>query len=324
MKIFQIFLLILLLINIQSQQNNATQSNTTNKEVKKEEKPFNLTESLINFFIEAFGANKTNTNNTSNQTVNNEEDIRKKREAEMKKKLEAERDKKRKEEEEKKAKLEKIKMENEKKKKEKKEKLREEEKEFISNILANSSFEEVAQVNLNKGERETLYLDLKGRTKIKIAIMLMDSDVDEKVNFFFTGPNARGHNIVIKQYYSKNFLFWEYETIYPGEYYAEITNKGTKENEILFLFHDDIASEKKDTINNEKIDKISMMLNNIDNNINQLRNKKKIEIKQVNSHNKKVTENNKWIVIYSIIEICTMILVFMMQSCYINSMINKV
>ncbi len=324
MKIFQIFLLILLLINIQSQPNNATQSNTTNKEVKKEEKPFNLTESLINFFIEAFGANKTNTNNTSNQTVNNEEDIRKKREAEMKKKLEAERDKKRKEEEEKKAKLEKIKMENEKKKKEKKEKLREEEKEFIFNILANNSFEEVAQVHLNKGERETLYLDLKGRTKIKIAIMLIDSDVDEKVNFFFTGPNTRGHNIVIKQYYSKNFLFWEYETIYPGEYYAEITNKGTKENEILFLFHDDIASEKKDTINNEKIDKISMMLNNIDNNINQLRNKKKIEIKQVNSHNKKVTENNKWIVIYSIIEICTMILVFMMQSCYINSMIDKV
>ena len=76
--------------------------------------------------------------------------------------------------------------------------------------------------------------------------------------------------------------------------------------------------------NNEKIDKISMMLNNIDNNINQLRNKKKIEIKQVNSHNKKVTENNKWIVIYSIIEICNMILVFMMQSCYINYMINKV
>ena len=64
MKIFQIFLLILLLINIQSQPNNATQSNTTNKEVKKEEKPFNLTESLINFFIESFGANKTNTNNT--------------------------------------------------------------------------------------------------------------------------------------------------------------------------------------------------------------------------------------------------------------------
>ena len=67
-----------------------------------------------------------------------------------------------------------------------------------------------------------------------------------------------------------------------------------------------------------------MLLNNIDNNINQLRNKKKIEIKQVNSHNKKVTENNKWIVIYSIIEICTMLLVFMIQSCYISSMVDKV
>ena len=67
-----------------------------------------------------------------------------------------------------------------------------------------------------------------------------------------------------------------------------------------------------------------MLLNNIDNNINQLRNKKKIEIKQVNSHNKKVTENNKWIVIYSIVEICTMLLVFMIQSCYISSLVNKV
>ena len=65
-----------------------------------------------------------------------------------------------------------------------------------------------------------------------------------------------------------------------------------------------------------------MLLNNIDTNINQLRNKKKIEIKQVNSHNKKVTENNKWIVIYSIIEIITMSLVFLIQSCYINSLVK--
>ena len=66
-----------------------------------------------------------------------------------------------------------------------------------------------------------------------------------------------------------------------------------------------------------------MLLNEIDINVNQLRNKKKIEIKQVNSHNQKVTENNKWIVIYSLIEICTMITVFMIQNCYINSIVNK-
>ena len=83
---------------------------------------------------------------------------------------------------------------------------------------------------------------------------------------------------------------------------------------------DDKKSDKLDT---QKLDKISMLLNEIDANVNQLRNKKKIEIKQVNSHNDKVTDNNKWIVIYSIIEICTMIMIFLIQSCYINSLVTK-
>ena len=94
-------------------------------------------------------------------------------------------------------------------------------------------------------------------------------------------------------------------------------------NEIFFLFNDS-TFKKKDLIDTEKLDKISLLLNNIDYNINQLRNKKKIEVKQVHSHNNKVTENNTWIVIYSIIEICTMIMVFLIQSCYINSIVNKV
>ena len=328
MKIFQIFSLLLLLIKIHSQSNNNTNdkiiNSTDNKDPKKEEKPFNLTESLINFFMETFGSNNTMSKNNTNQTENkndiNDEDLRKVREAEMKNRLQTEKDKKIKEELDKKANLEKIEMENQRKKEEK---LKQEE-EFLLKVLSNNSFEEVVQIYLKKGERETLYLDLKARTKIKIAIILTDSDPEEKINFFFSGPNARGRNTVIQQYYLKNYLFWEYETIYPGEYYAEITNKGTKLNEISFLFHDESHDNKKDLINTEKIDKISMLLNNIDNNINQLRNKKKIEIKQVNSHNKKVTENNKWIVIYSIIEICTMLMIFMIQSCYISSMVNKV
>ena len=328
MKIFQIFPLLLLLIKIHSQSNNNTNdkiiNSTDNKDPKKEEKPFNLTESLINFFMETFGSNNTMSKNNTNQTENNndinDDDLRKVREAEMKNRLQAEKDKKIKEELDKKANLEKIEMENQRKKEEK---LKQEE-EFLLKVLSNNSFEEVVQIYLKKGERETLYLDLKARTKIKIAIILTDSDPEEKINFFFSGPNARGRNTVIQQYYLKNYLFWEYETIYPGEYYAEITNKGTKLNEISFLFHDESHDNKKDLIDTEKIDKISMLLNNIDNNINQLRNKKKIEIKQVNSHNKKVTENNKWIVIYSIIEICTMLMIFMIQSCYISSMVNKV
>ncbi len=290
------------------------------EEVKKDEKPFNLTESLINFFMETFGNKNNKTNDTEQKDDDEDEKQRQIREQEKIKKLTEERDRNRKAEQEKNAKLEKIKIEND-KKKEKLKKFEEDHNNFIK-IISNNTFEEVIQINLEKGEKETLYMDLESFSKIKLAVAVSDKEQEEKINFFFSGPNARGRTSVLYQLYGKNFLFWEYETLRKGEYFAEIINKGTKDNEIYFLFNN--QNKKKDVLNTEKIDKISMLLNNIDTNINQLRNKKKIEIKQVNSHNDKVTNNNKWIVYYSIIEIITMIMVFMIQSCYINSLVNKV
>ena len=289
---------------------------------KDEEKPFNLTESLINFFEEMFGSKKNDSNKsqTSNEVIDTEDDkIRKKMEEEKKKKLEEERDRKRKEEKEKAAKLEKVKIE-EQKKKEKQKKFLNERYEFMK-LVANTTFEEVVQINLQKGEKETLYLDLESFTKIKIIVFTLDSEEEEKFNLFVSGPNARGRTSIIYQLFNKNQILWDYETLRKGEYLIEIVNKGTKENE--FYLHLSKGDKKKDNINPEKIDKISMLLNEIDINVNQLRNKKKIEIKQVNSHNYKVTDNNKWIVIYSIIEICTMIMIFLIQSCYINSLVTK-
>ena len=289
---------------------------------KDEEKPFNLTESLINFFEEMFGSKKndSNTSQTSNEVIDTEDDkIRKKMEEEKKKKLEEERDRKRKEEKEKAAKLEKVKIE-EQKKKEKQKKFLNERYEFMK-LVANTTFEEVVQINLQKGEKETLYLDLESFTKIKIIVFTLDSEEEEKFNLFISGPNARGRTSIIYQLFNKNQILWDYETLRKGEYLIEIVNKGTKENE--FYLHLSKGDKKKDNINPEKIDKISMLLNEIDINVNQLRNKKKIEIKHVNSHNYKVTDNNKWIVIYSIIEICTMIMIFLIQSCYINSLVTK-
>ena len=290
------------------------------EEVKKDEKPFNLTESLINFFMETFGNKNNKTNDTEQKDDDEDEKQRQIREQEKIKKLTEERERKRKAEQEKNAKLEKIKIEND-KNKEKLKKFEEDHNNFIK-IISNNTFEEVIQINLEKGEKETLYMDLESFSKIKLAVAVSDKEQEEKINFFFSGPNARGRTSVLYQLYGKNFLFWEYETLRKGEYFAEIINKGTKDNEIYFLFNN--QNKKKDVLNTEKIDKISMLLNNIDTNINQLRNKKKIEIKQVNSHNDKVTNNNKWIVYYSIIEIITMIMVFMIQSCYINSLVNKV
>ena len=312
-----------------SQQNlNYTQSNRTENDKDKQneknklkekvikpdpEKVFNLTESLINFFKETFGAKS---NETKTETETEEEKKRKQVEEETKKRLEAEREKKRKEEL---AKLEKIKME-EKKKKEKEKNAEDGRFEFFK-ILSNKTFEEIISMHIPKGEKETLYLDLDSFKKIYIAVTTSDLDLNEKFNFFFSGPNARGRTAAIYQIYNKNYLFWEYETLRKGEFIAEITNKGTKDNDLVFFFGK-YEEKKKDRIDTEKIDKISMLLNDIDSNVNQIRNKKSIEIKQANSHNEKVTKNNKWIVIYSIIEIITMSLVFLIQSCYINSLVK--
>ena len=296
------------------------ESNQTEKDKLKEgvikpdkEKPFNLTESLINFFKETFG-------DKSNQTkTESEEDKKRKQvEEETKKRLEVEKEKRRKEEQ---AKLEKIKME-EKKKKEKESKAEHDRLEFFK-ILSNKSFDEVVPMHLSKGEKEILYLDLDSFKKIHIAVTTSDLDLQEKFSFYFSGPNARGRTAVIYQIFNKNYIFWEYETLRKGEFIAEITNRGTKDNDLMFFFGIN-EDKKKDRIDTQKIDKISMLLNEIDGNVNQIRNKKSIEIKQANSHNKKVTNNNKWIVIYSIVEICTMSLVFLIQSCYINSLVKKV
>ena len=118
-------------------------------------------------------------------------------------------------------------------------------------------------------------------TKIKIIVFTLDSEEEEKFNLFVSGPNARGRTSIIYQLFNKNQILWDYETLRKGEYLIEIVNKGTKENE--FYLHLSKGDKKKDNINPEKIDKISMLLNEIDINVNQLRNKKKIEknIKQI-------------------------------------------
>ena len=98
----------------------------------------------------------------------------------MQKRWIEEREKKRKEIEEKNANLEKIKVENLKKKE--KEKYYFEARDSFLKLLANNSFDEIIQINLQKGESETLYLDLQSFAKIKLAVMVSDSDPDEKIN----------------------------------------------------------------------------------------------------------------------------------------------
>ena len=288
----------------------------------KKDKPFNLTESLINFYQETFG-NNTNkdSNKVNNETNKNEEadsEETKRREAEMRQKLIRERDQKRREMFEARAKAELIRIEQQ--QKEMKRRKEQEEKAKFDNFLANTTFEDIIQISLEKGETETLFLDLGSFIRIKMAVVLTDEDA--RVNFVFSGPNSRGRTSALYKVSNKNYLYYEYETLRKGEYIIDITNIGSDSAELVFLCKEH-ANKTKDIIGTEKIDKISMLLNNIDNNIVQLRNKKKIEILKVNTHNEKIDQNNRYIVIYSVIEIITMIIVFICQSYYISSIVSK-
>ena len=296
---------------------------------KEEEKAFNLTESLINFFKETFGNNddkdkdKNKDNKDKEKEVNEKskeqiEEMNRRKEEEMKRRERQEREKRRREEFESRAKAEMIQIE--KRKKEEKKKKEQEEKLNFERILSNSTFEEAIQISLEKGETEKLYLDLNSHQKVKMAVVLTDDE--EKINFLLSGPSPTGGISPIYKVDNKNYFYFDYESMRKGEYIIDIINKGSKEIELIFFINEHI-DKSKDLINTDKIDKISMLLNNIDNNINKLRNKKKIEIRQVNSHNEKVDSNNKSIVIYSIIEIFTMILVFIIQSYYISSIVSK-
>ena len=159
-----------------------------------------------------------------------------------------------------------------------------------------------------------------------MAVIL--TDIEEKINFLFSGPNARGRTSVLYKLDNKNYLFHEYEHLRKGEYTEytiDIINRSSKEIELIFLINEHVdQGKKKDVLDTEKIDKISLLLNNIDNNVSQLRTKKRIEMRQANSHNDKVFSNNKSIVIYSIIEVFTMIIVLLAQSYYISSIVSTI
>lgn len=306
--------------------NNTNINNTIpvkNKTEETKEKIFNLTESLIKFFKDTFGSkNDTDKNKTVNETGKTKEEIesevRRRQEQIELQRIMQEKERIRREEIEMNRKAELVRIEN--KRKEERRKREQEERAKFEALLTNTTFEETIQISLEKGESETLYLDLQSFVKLKMAVLCTDNE--DKITFFFSGPDSRGRTSVLYKVYEKNYLFHEYETMRKGEYMVEITNRGKKQSELFFFVkeHNEI---KKDNIDTQKIDKISMFLNEIDSNVNALRNKKKMEIRQINSHNEKVDNNNRSIVIYSIVEIVTMFIIFIAQSYYISSIVEK-
>ena len=328
-----IILMIFLLIQIQSQVNVKNNTNKTEaqnaqntKQNKKEaKKEFNLTDSLINFFNEIMDINKT----SSNETKNNMEDKGQKQnqENEHMKIYREQYERRMREQNERIKKAQEYEIQRqaeiiriEKEKIEQAKKKEQVERDEFQQKMINSHFNEIVQIYLEKNEKEYLYFDLDSHQKIIIAFFL--NDEEEKINFLFTGPDYRGRNIEFNRFTKRNFLYFEFEAPRKGEYIVELNNRGTKDNDIMFLA-DERIGKKTDVLKSGKIDKISLLLNNIDNNVNQLRNNKRIEINKINAHNQRVNQNNKSIVFYSILEVITMMAVFIGQSYYINSIVSN-
>jgi hypothetical protein len=307
--------LILLIITIYTQpktnETNNQQKNKVNQTTNatKAEKEFNLTESLIEFFEKLF--------EPSNKTNDTEAQAKK---LEEQKKMEQ----KRLEEQKKREKMEKIRMEaeiaNREKERQKRMQLEKEREEFerqVENVTVN----EFINVYLEGKSGELLYHNITKPCDLKIIFLLIDTE--KTIHLTFNGPNGRGGTTLLKSFISKNFLYYSYNAQHPGQYTFYFNNyHNHDETEVIFAISDGTKGEER--LGKKNIDKISGYLNDIDLKINQMKSKQNIINKRTNTHNESVNKHNKEIVIYSIIEVCTMLLVFLLQTCYIKNIVEKI
>lgn len=280
--------------------------------------PFNLTEALINFYNQNLKNGTNNIASTGDEVKDKiVQDNMKKFKEEMEKHMkEQEIQRKANEHFESRRKAEMIRIEKEKIELQKKKE--QEEREKFEEELINTTFSDNFNLILDRGEKEKLYLDMENDQNIVMAFFV--SDQEEKIKLTIYGPDTRGKMISLYKLYKRNYFFIRFNAKRKGEYIVELWNTGSKENEINFFINENM--DKKDLLNAEKIDTISLLLKGIKKNINKLKRKKNNEIMLVNAHNDRVNKNNRSIVVYSIIEIITMIFIFAGQSYYIRSVVK--
>ena len=296
--------------NTQGTKNNQTISNNQkNTTEKPKEKEFNLTESLLKFFDEVFGSNKTNKTDSEQQ-----------KKIEEQKRIEEE---KRKEEMRKRQKMEQIRMENERLEKEKAKKKQQElerEREEFERQVENITVSEFTNLYLEAKSGELLYHNITKPCNLKIIFLL--TDTQKTIHLMFNGPNGRGGTTVIKSFRSKNFLYYVHDAKIPGQYTFYLNNyHNSDETEVIFAINDD--SKAEESLGKQKVDKISGYLNDIDSKINIMRAKQNLMNKKAETHNDSVNKHNRQIFIYSVIEVITMLLVFVVQTFYIKSIVEK-
>ena len=169
---------------------------------------------------------------------------------------------------------------------------------------------------------ELLYHNTTRPCQIKIIFLLTDSE--KTIHLTFNGPNARGNSGLIQSFRQKNFLYYIYDAKFVGQYTFYLNNfHNSDETEVIFAISDD-SRKSEDKLEKKKIDKISGYLKEIDNKINTMSTKQNIINRKTETHNKSVNKHNKKILIYAIIEVITMIIVFLLQTCYIKKIVEKI
>ncbi len=262
---------------------------------------FNLTAELEKFLDKILS-------NSSYQ----EEQKKKEKDEEMKKKKYSE--------------VEKISMEEQKKLNEERDKKeaerikREKEKEEFDKQISNFTFSDLISFTLKAGNGELLYENITKKCKIRIAFIVYHPE--QNIYFTFSGPLINGTKKQIVLARDKNFFYYDYEVQEPGVYTFFLNNfKNKQENTVTFGISYGVDEDK--SLESRSMDKLSIKLNTIDNRINEMRIKENLIVKKTESHNQSVKKHNKSIMIFSFIEMFTMVLIFAIQMCYIKNLVDR-
>ena len=164
------------------------------------------------------------------------------------------------------------------------------------------------------------YKGVEGST-MKFAFYL--SNEEKIIHFKFSGPDGKGASKVYQTFTNKNFLYYEHKVVYPGQYTFYLDNGENSDiSEVSFAVKDDLKEDKN--IGMQKLDTISEYLDDIDEKINKLRLKQNMINKKTEAHNDSVNKHNREILIYSLAEVGTMVLILVGQLFYIKSKVDKI
>ena len=179
-------------------------------------------------------------------------------------------------------------------------------------------------INLKGGEYELFYEEINEKSKIKLAFIV--NRPDQKINFFFAGPESKNPKVkpqVILSITNSNYYYNELELNEPGIYTFNIDNRKNKQENII-SFALSLNDKNDNALEWKSMDNLSKKLNNIKEKMNELTVKQSLVVKRSESHNESVKKHNKSITFFAIIEMITVAFIFVFQIFYFKKLINKV